>query len=323
MIPDSDSTLKGHLRMVAGGVHFGLPLARVARVALTTGVRRLAPRAGAEAWWRGVALDGRRGTPVVGLSGLLGLKSAEPQALVYCRIGGGQVAFECEAVRGIVPASTRSDPLPASWFLSGQDCFAHVLRTPEVPVLELMPERLFPPRRRQALTQLMGEAESSVGKLQELGELEAALTLNPTAARTRELAQRYATEGWAEDARRVATKADALAALETTAAPALAAHAMTGAFTPRVLIELLQVLYLTRKSGELRLAPADGAAERIVFSSGFIIGADALQAEKNLARALGAKSGRYEFVPGDAAPPDARILSDTVGAIARLAEALR
>ncbi|MEY2877920.1 MAG: hypothetical protein RLZZ15_300, partial [Verrucomicrobiota bacterium] len=113
------STLGGHLRMVVGGQHFGLSLDRVLRVALAGDARRIAPRAGAEAWWRGAVLDGHRGVPVVGLAGLLGLRAGEAQALVFCRIGGGQIALECEGVRGIVPASVPSDALSSAWFPQG------------------------------------------------------------------------------------------------------------------------------------------------------------------------------------------------------------
>jgi Domain of unknown function (DUF4388) len=334
--------LGGHLRLVAGGVQFGLPLDRVLRVALAGDERRLPARNGAEAWWRGVALEGGRSVPIVSLSGLLGLRSTSAMGgadvLVHCRVGAGRVILECEAVRGIVPATVVADALPPGWLATGGECFPRVLRTPEVPVLELAPEALFPIRRRQLLTKLMSESEPSIEKLWALSELENKLSLAPTSVGYRKLALGYANEGWSEDATRIAQRADELEAREKEANPFLAAPegstttpttrtapVFSGSFNPRVLLELLQVLHLTGKSGELRLAAPGGATACFAFNEGRVVGAestDAAPGEESLVRAVGLEGGRYEFVLVDTNATRPGPLADTAGSIQRMAEAL-
>ncbi len=179
----------------------------------------------------------------------------------------------------------------------------------------------------------MAEIEPNIGILWELSKLESKVCLNPTAAGFRELARRYAEEGWKDDAARITLRAEELALQEPAAgasAPAAtpAAESPTvyaGAFNPRIYVELLRILHLTGKSGDLRLtAPGDTRA-CVTFRDGDIAeaeGADAAPGEPALLRVLGLPGGRFEFVPRKVAKKGAGALNDTAAAIKRLAAAL-
>ncbi len=145
----------------------------------------------------------------------------------------------------------------------------------------------------------MADTPPSLDLLVELSAHERRLAENPDAHGYLKLASGYAEAGWIKEATRAAQRAKALAQGgegERTEAPVL-----SGPCTPKVLLEIVRSMSLTRKSGHLQLDAPGGVRVSLVLVDGQLVGAqssDTAPGEASLLRATSLRACRYAFVPG-------------------------
>lgn len=156
----------------------------------------------------------------------------------------------------------------------------------------------------------MSETQEDIERLWEVSELEQRVATKPDAASMRELADHYDELGWADEARRLRSNAADLpdkiekaAEPERKATPAVGEvnPGLKGRFTPRSLVEIIQVLHLTEKSGTLVAEAVGGLASTVLFVKGSLVEAHATGGEVGEAAlhlAVRIKGGRYQFTPG-------------------------
>jgi len=321
---DSPRSLAGFLWLRAGGHDFSLPLAGVRRVALCNQLRVSPPERGAPSWWGGVTLDDGRSHPLLNLADLIGAPAgrgiAPDAVVVLSSLWQMSVGLVCDRFRGIIPAGDPSWPLSTALFATGERALPRTRLWAGRPVLDLAPEQLFSASQRAQFDQAMKNSKVNVDQLWELSELEQQLAVTPTVKGYKDLAARYKKLGWLEEAERMQAraaeiKADAPAARVTTGA-------LSGPVNPRVLLELLQVLHLTAKSGELLLDAPGGITGAISFRAGAMVdakSADADDALKALRQLCAIKAGRYQFFPGvPSQTGESKLPADTTAVIAEL-----
>ncbi len=110
------------------------------------------------------------------------------------------------------------------------------------------------------------------GQIEELHRVEEQLSLNPTVDGCLELADRYAELGMAKDAQRLIQVAELLEKDSVQTGNTTSDSLLSGSINPLMIIEVLQILARTRKSGELVLE-STGQTFRIFFDRGQIINA--------------------------------------------------
>ncbi|MCX6954439.1 MAG: DUF4388 domain-containing protein [Verrucomicrobia bacterium] len=316
--------LAGLLWLRAGGHDFSLPLAGVRRVALLSQLRVARSGRGGPSWWGGAALDDGRSHPLLHLGELIdatnGAWAGTDAVVVMVSLWQFRVGLLCERFRGIIPAGGTSWALPSRLFASGGQAFPRARLCAGRPVVDLVPEHLFSGSRRTQFDQVMKNSHENVDQLWELSELEQQLAAAPTAKGYRDLASRYKKLGWLEEAERMHARAAKVKAEAPVVPPAAAG--LSGPFNGRVLVELLQVLHITGKSGELVLDAPGAIAGVITFSQGRIVDAKSGDAENELLalrQLCSIQAGRYQFLPGEAADGESRLIGDTAEVIATLA----
>lgn len=320
----SSPSLTGHLWLKTGGIDLALPLSVVRHVALGNQLRVCRPRTQLPAWWQGVMIDGDRAHALLGLGELIGLPDS-PQAVrdtvvVMTSIGNSSAGLVCDRVLGLIPERVPARRLPSSLFSTGIGAFPEVRLWESHPVVTVMPESLFTTKSRAQFDLAMETSRQDVDLLWELSELEQKLASAPSAKGCLELAARYRELGWDEEATRMEARAAEMK--PEAGAPQQNVSALTGPFTRRVSMELLQVLHLTGKSGELQLQAPSGAMSSVWFDRGVIVDArsgDTDDAMISLRRICGIRAGHYQFRPGT---PDgakqARLDPDSAAVIAEL-----
>ena len=157
----------------------------------------------------------------------------------------------------------------------------------------------------------MSDTQEDIERLWGVSELEQRVATEPDAASMRELADHYDELGWADEARSLRSNAADLPVKVKKAdepgrkaAPAVVEVDMRlkGRFTPRSLVEIIQVLHLTGKSGTLVAETVGGVAATVVFSNGSLVEAQATGGEVGEAAlhlATRIKGGCYHFTPGN------------------------
>lgn len=316
--------LTGHLWLRAGGSDLALPLARVRHVMARRQLRTCRPRPHLPAWWRGMALANGEAHPLLGLGDVIGaprVASGSETAVVIATINGASAGLVCDRVLGIIPEGTAARRLPPALFGRGDRGFPEARLWAARPVVTILPDLLLNDQNRKNLDRAMETSRQDIDLLWELNELEQKLAATPSERGYLDLAARYHELGWEDEAGRMRALAAELkkrapSAVETT-------EALHGPFNRRVSVELLQVLHLTSKSGELRLQPAEGPAGSVWFDAGRIVDArigndaDALSSLRNICALA---SGAYQFRPGLAGgSPEVRLPPDTAALIAELA----
>ncbi|PTX90711.1 DUF4388 domain-containing protein [Opitutus sp. ER46] len=326
---DRSKPLTGLLWLRTGGLDLSLSLAGVQRVALGNQLRVAPAGPRVPPWWSGVAIADERAHPLLNMAELLGTtphaRRVGDAVVVLTAMGGQPVGLVCDRFRGIIPPGQADWALPGTLFTSAECAPSRARLWEGRLVLDFETERFFPARRRAQLEQAMKNSKENVDQLWELSELEQQLANAPTAKGYRNLADRYRKLGWLEDAERMLARAaevksDAPAARTTTTAGGL-----TGPLTPRVLLELLQVLHTTVKSGELLLDAPGAIAGSITLSRGEIIdarSADADDAAGTLRKLSAIKAGRYQFFPGAPTDAESKLPTDTAAVLAELSRQL-
>lgn len=316
--------MAGGLWLRSGGRDFSLSLDRVRRVVLCQQLRCAPPEASAPAWWVGVTLDGGLAHPLLNLAELIGLPAspapAPESAVVFTRVGEQPVGLVCERFRGIIPPSAKRWTLSPNLFEQAERSLPAARLWAGRPVLELEPERLFPGAWREVLSQSMKDAKENVDQLWELSELEQKLANAPSAQGYLDLADRYRKLGWEEEANRVQARAAEVRNDHGSAARP-AGGGLSGPCSPRVLLEVLQVLRLTGKTGELLIESSQGLAGSVSFQAGAIVAVRCGEHEEELPglRALARlRGGRYQFFPGVATDGAAPAVDSTAAWMAEL-----
>lgn len=296
--------LTGWLWLRASGRDFSLPLEGVRRVALYRELRVTPPGPTVPTWWSGVALDGARPYPLLNLAELIGVPGSvarPPDAVVVVApLWSQPVGLVCDRFRGIIPHNTLSWPLSRKLFMTADGALPSARLWAGQPVPDLELERLFPPARRAQFDQAMNDSKEYVDQLWELGELEQQLARAPNAESYLDLAARYEELGWEEEAERMHVRASAIQP-EAAHAARPTAGGLSGPCTPRVLLELLQVLWLTGQSGELLLDEFGHPAGSVSFHSGRIVAArsgDIADPHAALQQLFSQRGKRYQFFPG-------------------------
>jgi len=323
---DRPKPFAGLLWLRSGGHDLSLPLAGVRRVALCNQLRVARPGRSAPSWWSGVTLDDGRSYPLLNLADLLGApaeRKISPDAVVVLTsLWQLSVGLVCDRFRGILPAGLPSWPLAPALFATGDGVLPRMRLWMERPVLDLAPEQLFSAHHRAQFDQAMKNSKENVDELWELSELEQQLAVAPTVQGYKDLAARYRQLGWLDEAERMQARASDLKTETPTARTVTGG--LGGPFNPRVLLELLHVLHLTAKSGELLLDAPGGITGAITFGGGAIIEvkcADATDVRSALRRLHAIDAGRYQFFPGaPLATSDARSPTDTAALIAELGQ---
>lgn len=300
----NEKPLAGWLWLRAGGRDFSLPLESVRRVSLHRQLRVAPPGPTLPSWWSGVALDGSRPHPLLNLAELIGVPgraSLAPEAVVVLSTLWDQpVGLVCDRFRGIIPANTPSWPLSPTLFIAADRALPRARLWAGQPVPDLELERLFPPARRAQFDQAMKDSKEYVDQLWELGELELQLAGAPSTECYLDLAARYEELGWAAEAERMQARASEI---KPEAVPAVrpVTGGLNGLCSPRVLLELLQVLWLTGQSGELLLDAPGRPTGSVSFHSGRIVAArsgDLADPRAALQRLFSLRGERYRFFPG-------------------------
>jgi hypothetical protein len=241
--------------------------------------------------------------PLLNLANLIGVPAGReiaPEAVVVMStLWKFPVGLVCDRFRGIIPAGQPSWSLSDALFTTADRALPRTRLWAGQPVLDLAPEQLFSAPQRAQFDQAMKESKENVDQLWELSELEAKLSVTPSAQGYKELAARYRELDWLEEAERV----EARAAEVGTSAPVVrnAGGGLSGPFNRRVLLELLQVLHLTAKSGELLLDVPGGITGTISFNQGMLVDARCAGSDEgiNALRQLCLiEAGRYQFFAG-------------------------
>jgi len=319
----NEKPLAGSLWLRVGGRDFSLPLESVRRVALCRQLRCAPPGPKVPSWWNGMTLDAAQPHPLLNLAELIGVpagRTIAPDAVVILgSLWRQPVGLVCDHFRGVIPAGTPCWPLSPNLFVNADGALPRIRLWAGKPVTDLAPEQLFPEARRAQFDQAMKDSKENVDQLWELSELEQKLAGAPSAQGYLDLAARYRKLGWVEEAERVQARASEI---KNEAAPlSRPAHGgLSGPCTPRVLLELLQVLRLTGKSGELLLDAPGRIAGSVSFHTGSIASArcgDTSDTRAALKELFALRGGRYQFFPG-APAGDAPAPGDTAAWMAEL-----
>ncbi len=143
----------------------------------------------------------------------------------------------------------------------------------------------------------MSEPTQNLDDLWELSELEQRIAARPIPEDMERLAAKYDLLGWSKEAAKLRQRA-----IEARENPNhREAVRLVGPFTPVVLLEILRVLHLTRKTGELLLESSSGVTAAVTLTDGMLVDAQAEEVQPGVAalrQALSLSGGRYQFLPG-------------------------
>lgn len=180
----------------------------------------------------------------------------------------------------------------------------------------------------------MSETQQDIEKLWAVSELEQRVATEPDAKTLRELAEHYDELGWPKEALRLRKQAEECPVLseETTAVEldvpedpvkkAPADETLKGRFTPRALVEILQALHLTGKSGRLVVEAVGGLAATVIIFNGRLLEAKATGGEVGEAAmhlAVRIKGGCYHFTPGVFMAEQSNLPEDSTALLAAFA----
>lgn len=135
-------------------------------------------------------------------------------------------------------------------------------------------------------------------QIEELHKIEEHLSLNPTVNGCLDLADRYSELGMTKDAQRLIQVAELLEKDSSRDVKTAPDNLLTGAITPLMIIEVLQILSRTQKSGELVLESTEQTFH-IFFDQGQIINAHSTSDMPGFASFLMAvriTDGNYRFI---------------------------
>lgn len=167
----------------------------------------------------------------------------------------------------------------------------------------------------------MPDSANNLDDLWELSELEQRIAARPIAEDMERLADKYEKLGWSKEAEKLRQRA-ADAKLNPNRREAVR---LTGAFTPIVLLEILRVLHLTRKTGELLLESSNGMTAAISITDGLLVDAQAADTQPGVAalrQVFALPGGRYQFLPGTMRVAFQTLPSDSAALIMQLADEL-
>jgi hypothetical protein len=179
----------------------------------------------------------------------------------------------------------------------------------------------------------MSEKKEAIERLWAVSELEQRVAIKPDATAMRTLADHYDDLGWADEARRLRENAadlpdefETAKADEPASKPAVAVAEvdtrLKGRFTPRSLVEIIQVLHLTGKSGTLVAEAVGGLAATVNFAEGSLVEAHATGGEEGEAAlhlAVRIKGGCYHFKSGTATTEKRNLPEDSAALVAAFA----
>ncbi len=143
----------------------------------------------------------------------------------------------------------------------------------------------------------MAEPTQNLDDLWELSELEQRIAARPIPEDMERLATKYELLGWTKEAEKLRQRA----ANARTNPDRREAVRLIGPFTPVVLLEILRVLHLTKKTGELLLESSSGMTAAVTVADGVLVDAQAEDVQPGVAalrQVLTLSGGRYQFLPG-------------------------
>ncbi|MCF3648248.1 DUF4388 domain-containing protein [Synoicihabitans lomoniglobus] len=165
----------------------------------------------------------------------------------------------------------------------------------------------------------MNDSTENLDDLWELSELEQRIATRPTAEDMERLADKYDQLGWDKEADKLRERA-----AETKQNPHNQESVrLVGSFTPIVLVELLRVLHLTGKTGELLLESANGMTAAVTVSDGVLVDAQAADEPPGmpaLRHVLTMPGGRYQFLPGTMRAAFQSLPADSAALLMQLSE---
>lgn len=165
----------------------------------------------------------------------------------------------------------------------------------------------------------MPDPAQNLDDLWELSELEQRIAARPIPEDMERLAAKYDQLGWAKEAAKLRQRA-----IDARANPnGREAVRLIGPFTPVVLLEILRVLHLTKKTGELLMESSSGMTAAVTLSDGVLIDAQAEDVQPGLPalrQALSMSGGRYQFLPGTMRVAFQSLPADSAALLAQLTD---
>ena len=165
----------------------------------------------------------------------------------------------------------------------------------------------------------MSQTTQNLDDLWELSELEQRIAARPIPEDMERLAVKYDGLGWEKEATKLRQRAS-----EARANPnKREAVRLVGPFSPVVLLEVLRVLHLTRKTGELLLESSGGMTAAVTLADGVLVDAQAEDVQPGIAalrQALSLSGGRYQFLPGTMRVAFQSLPSDSAALLMQLSE---
>lgn len=165
----------------------------------------------------------------------------------------------------------------------------------------------------------MSDSPQNLDDLWELSELEQRIAARPLPDDMERLALKYDALGWVQEAAKLRQRAT-----EARSNPnKREAVRLVGPFTPVVLLEILRVLHLSRKTGELLLESSGGMTAAVTVADGVLVDAQAEDVQPGIAalrQALLLSGGRYQFLPGMMRVAFQSLPSDSAALLMQLSE---
>ncbi|WP_221033255.1 DUF4388 domain-containing protein [Actomonas aquatica] len=165
----------------------------------------------------------------------------------------------------------------------------------------------------------MAEPTQNLDDLWELSELEQRIAARPIPEDMERLAEKYDQFGWTNEANSLRKRAS-----DARANPSKReAVRLVGPFNPMVLLEILKVLHLTKKTGELLLESTSGVTAAVTLVDGVLVDAQAEDVQPGmpaLREVLGLSGGRYQFLPGTMRVAFQTLPSDSAALLLQLSD---
>lgn len=178
----------------------------------------------------------------------------------------------------------------------------------------------------------MSETQEDIEQLWAVSELEQQVATRPDPKCLGELADRYDELGWSEEAQKLRNQAAKLSPEELAPSAEVTGHlrprqaakvpVLSGRFTPGSLVEIIRVLHLTKKSGDLVIEATGGLSATVIIANGRLMEAHATGGEEGEAAlhlAVRIKGGCYHFTPGRVSSSQPNLPEDSSALVAAFA----
>jgi chemotaxis signal transduction protein len=257
-------------------------------------------------WWSGVYFEEGEGSPVLSVRVLMGFPHIDhptglvsKDALIICGEHQNRRVFLVDGCAGVINLDVFQSSrlrIPPSLIQNRLSCYETVLPWRDQLLVTLKLHQILTSDILEQSRMVMEKQKSLVEQLQELREAERKLAQTPSVKGYLDLADRYTAFGLPKDTERLMLLAERLEAGGGTSSGA-EDSLMSGAVNPMMLVEVLQILSRTSRTGDLVLESADQTFH-IYFDKGQIISATSTTHEEGLPSfnmAIRMAGGMYRF----------------------------